>query len=103
MGRKYKKAIQDIFRSIERVGQDHNLSSTNACISEGSEFLLTLYKKGLSYSVINNAWSMLSMILPACNGIEFGNTQLSQVCSKEFSGNVLHCQDIWSLTTQTLF
>ena len=30
------------------------------------------YKKRLSYSVINIAKSMLSMMLPACNGTEFG-------------------------------
>ena len=52
--------------------QDCNLSLTNASILEGSEFLLTLYKKGLSYSVINTARSMLSLILPGCNGTEFG-------------------------------
>ena len=50
----------------------NKVSITNPSVAEGSEFLLVLFKKGLSYSVINTARSMLSMILKTYNGIEFG-------------------------------
>ena len=67
-----RKQYRTYFGQWKEFCQDRNLSPTNASISEGSEFLLTLYKKGLSYSVINTARSMLSMIIPVCNGTEFG-------------------------------
>ena len=67
-----RKQYRTYFGQWKEFCQDLNLSPTNASISEGSEFLLMLYKKGLSYSVINTARSMLSVILPACNGTEFG-------------------------------
>ena len=72
MGRKKKKVIQGILWSMGEFCQNCNFSSTNASISEGSEFLLILYKKGLSYSVSKPARSTLSMILPPFNGTEFG-------------------------------
>ena len=41
-------------------------------IKDRTEFLLSLYKKGLGYSTINTARSMLLNILPVKDGIEFG-------------------------------
>ena len=52
--------------------KSNKVCTNNASIAEGSEFLFALYKKGLSYSVINTARSMLSMLLNTYNGIEFG-------------------------------
>ena len=68
-----RKQYRTYFGQWKEFCQDRILSLTNASISEGSEFLLTLYKTGLSYSVINTAKSMLSMIIPVCNRTEFGN------------------------------
>ena len=48
----------------------HELQS--AAIVEGTEFLLLLYEKGLGYSAINTARSMLSEILKKINNTEFG-------------------------------
>ena len=67
-----RKQYRTYFGQWKEFCQDGNFSPTNTSISEVSEFLLMLYKKGLSYSVISTARSMLSMILPACNGTEFG-------------------------------
>ena len=67
-----RKQYRTYFGHWKEFCQDGNFSPTNTSISEASEFLLMLYKKGLSYSVISTARSMLSMILPACNGTEFG-------------------------------
>ena len=67
-----RKQYRTYFGQWKEFCQDRILSLTNASISEGSEFLLTLYKTGLSYSVINAARSMLSMIIPAYNRTEFG-------------------------------
>lgn len=39
---------------------------------DGTKFLLSLYKKGLGCSAINDAKSMLSKSLPVKEGIEFG-------------------------------
>ena len=67
-----RKQYRAYFGQWKEFCQDGNFSPTSTSISEASEFLLMLYKKGLSCSVINTARSMLSMILPACNGTEFG-------------------------------
>ena len=70
--RKYKKAIQDIIRSTERF-LSRSKSYSNKCINlRMLKFLIRFYKKRLSYSVMNTEHVMLSMILPACNGTEFG-------------------------------
>ena len=49
-----------------------------------------LYKKGLSYSAINTARSMLPMMLPTCNGTT--STQLLHLCCRNLAAT-LHCQD----------
>ena len=70
---KTRKQYKTYFGKWEEFCQDHNFSSTKASITEGLEFLLMHYKKGLSYSVNNTVIkSILPMILPACNGTEFG-------------------------------
>ena len=92
---KTRKQYKTYFGQWKEFCKDCKFSSTNASISEGSEFLLMLYKKGLSYSVINTARSILCMILPALMGQSLANTQLSHVCSREFSGTALHYKDIW--------
>ena len=65
-----RKKYRTYFSQWHEFCQDRNLSPTNASISEDSEFLLTLYKKRSSYSVINTARSMLSMTLLAYTGTE---------------------------------
>ena len=67
-----RKKYRTYFSQWHEFCQDRNLSPTNASISEDSEFLLTLYKKRSSYSVINTARSMLSMTLLAYTGTELG-------------------------------
>ena len=47
-----------------------------------------LYKKGLSYSVINTARSMLSLILPAFNETEFG---INPIIASMLMGNFRNC------------
>ena len=69
---KRRKQYRTYFAQWKEFCQDRNFSLTNTSISEGLEFLLMLCKRGLSYSVINTARSMLSMILPARNRTEFG-------------------------------
>ena len=70
--KKTRKQCKTYFRQWNDFCQDRNFSLTNASISEGSEFLLMLYRKGVSYSVINTTSIMLSMILPAFNETKFG-------------------------------
>ena len=74
-----RKQYRTYFGQWKEFCQDCNLSLTNTSISEASEFLLMLYKKGLSYSVSNTARSMLSMILPACNGTDFGKHCITKI------------------------
>ena len=69
---KARKQYRTYFGQWKEFCQDRNFILTNASISEGSEFLRMLYKIGLSYLAISTALSMLSMILPACNGTDFG-------------------------------
>ena len=45
---------------------------SNSLIKDGTEFLLSLYKRGLGYSAINTARSTLSNILSVKERIEFG-------------------------------
>ena len=82
-----RKQYKTYFGQWKELCQDRNLSSTNASISEGSEFLHTLYKKGLSYSVVNTTRSMLFMILPECNGTEFGKHLIVARMLKEMFRN----------------
>ena len=94
--RKYKKAIQDIIRSTERF-LSRSKSYSNKCINlRMLKFLIRLYKKILSYSVMNTAQNMscYPCYYQHVKGQSLANTQLPQVCSKEFSGTVLHYQDI---------
>ena len=67
---KTKKQYRTYFDQQKEFCQNYNFSLTNASIPEGPECLLMLYRKGLSYSVINTARNMLFMILPGCD--EFG-------------------------------
>ena len=72
MGRKSKKAIQDILRSMERV-LPRSQFYFDKCINLRRLGISTYALQiGLSYLAISTAVSMLSMILPACNGTEFG-------------------------------
>ena len=94
--RKYKKAIQDIIRSTERF-LSRSESYSNKCINlRMLKFLIRLYKKRLSYSVMNTARNMLCYpwYYQHVMGQSLANTQLPQVCSKEFSGTAQRYQDI---------
>ena len=64
--------MQDILQKWTSVCKNQIVDISNASIKDGTEFLLSLYKKRLGYSATNTARSMLSNILPVKEGIEFG-------------------------------
>ena len=72
MGIRYKKAVQTYFKQWTTFSKTGPVDISSASIKDGIEVLLSLYKKGLGYSAINTARSMLSNILPVKEGIEFG-------------------------------
>ena len=73
MGIRYKKKKQYkiYFKQWTTFCKTPAIDISYASIKDGTEFLLSLYKKGLGYLAINTARSMLSNILPVKEGIEF--------------------------------
>jgi len=52
------------------------VSATDANVEQAIEFLTELYQKDLSFSAINIARSMLSVILKTVDGMTIGNQPL---------------------------
>ena len=67
-----RKQYKIYFKQWTTFCKTQPVDISSASIKDGTEFLLSLYKKGLGYSAINTARSMLSNILPVKEGIEFG-------------------------------
>ena len=67
-----RKQYKIYFKQWTTFCKTQPVDISSASIKDGTEFLLSLYKKGLGYSAINAARSMLSNILPVKEGIEFG-------------------------------
>ena len=65
-----KKTVQNILQTMDHILQNPAVDISYASMKDGTEFLLSLYKKGLGYLAINTARSMLSNILPVKEGIE---------------------------------
>ena len=74
MGIRYKKKKQYkiYFKQWTPFCKTPAIDISYASIKDGTEFLLSLYKKGLGYLAINTARSKLSNILPVKEGIECG-------------------------------
>ena len=67
-----RKQYKIYFKQWTTFCKTQTVDISNPTIKDGTKFLLSLYKKGLGYSAINTARSMLSNILPVKEGIEFG-------------------------------
>ena len=67
-----RKQYKIYFKQWTTFCKTQPVDISSALIKDGTEFLLSLYKKGLGYSAINTARSMLSKILPVKEGIKFG-------------------------------
>ena len=62
--------------------RDKNIDVFQPGVTNGIEFLVSLYKSGLGYSAINTARSALSSILVLEDGVKFGEHPLVARCMK---------------------
>ena len=67
-----RKQYKVYFKQWTIFCKTQTVDISNSSIKDGTEFLLSLYKKGLGYSAINTARNMLSNLLPVKEGTEFG-------------------------------
>ena len=67
-----RKQYKIYFKQWTTFCKTQTIDISNASIKDGTKFLLSLHKKGLGYSAVNQARSMLSNILSVKEGIEFG-------------------------------
>ena len=73
-----RKQYKIYFKQWTTFCKTQPVDISSASIKDGTEFLLSLYKKGLGYSAINTARSMLSNILPVKEGIEWQTSNSNQ-------------------------
>ena len=52
--------------------KNHNTNYQNASVSNGLDFLTSLYQSGKQYPTISRAKSILSLFIRSSNGLEFG-------------------------------
>ena len=67
-----RKQYKIYFKQWNLLCKTQTVDIWNVLNKDGTKFLLSLYKKGLGCSAINDAKSMLSKSLPVKEGIEFG-------------------------------
>ena len=58
--------------------KNHNINYQNASVSNGLDFLTSLYQSGKQYPTISRARSILSLFIHSSNGLEFGKESLVQ-------------------------
>ena len=76
------KQYQTYLGRWQQYCRDKNIDVFQPGITNGIEFLVSLYKSGLGYSAVNTARSVLSSILVLTDGVKFGEHPLVVRCMK---------------------
>ena len=58
--------------------KNHNINSQNALVSNGLDFLTSLYQNGKQYPTISCARSILSLFIRSSNGLDLGKQSIVQ-------------------------
>ena len=72
MEERYLQAIPNYLTKWQQYCRERNIDIFEPGITNGIEFIVSLYKTGLGYSAINTVRSALSSVLSLKDGVKFG-------------------------------
>ena len=79
---RYLQAIPNYLTKWQQYCRERNIDIFEPGITNGIEFIVSLYKTGLGCSAINTVRSALSSVLSLKDGVKFGEQPLVVRCMK---------------------